>query len=89
MAVHSVAKRCGDNQVASLALEKARDLELSSSSSASCSSLLYGNSGGSSGSESCSSHSCSTCFSDSDSATGSEHEDDGGREMLHFGYTSS
>ncbi|XP_045581658.2 WD repeat-containing and planar cell polarity effector protein fritz homolog isoform X2 [Procambarus clarkii] len=71
MAVHSVAKRRGDNQIATTALENARDLESSCSSSASCSSVLYGESGASSGSESCS-ESCSTCFSDSGSASGSE-----------------
>ncbi|XP_069939077.1 LOW QUALITY PROTEIN: WD repeat-containing and planar cell polarity effector protein fritz homolog [Cherax quadricarinatus] len=74
MAVHIVAKRNGDNQIATTALENARELESSCSSSASCSSVLYGESSTSSGSESCS-ESCSTCFSDSGSPCGSESGD--------------
>ncbi|XP_071537938.1 WD repeat-containing and planar cell polarity effector protein fritz homolog isoform X2 [Panulirus ornatus] len=76
MAVHSVAKRRRDNQIATLALENARDLESSCSSSESCSSVLYGESGASSGSESCS-ETCSTCFSDSGSVNGSDFSSHG------------
>ncbi|KAK7073683.1 hypothetical protein SK128_025322 [Halocaridina rubra] len=71
MAVHSVAKRRNDQQIAASAIENARALESSCTSSESCSSVLYGDSGPSSGSESCS-DSCSTCFSDSGSISGSE-----------------
>ncbi|XP_042219187.1 WD repeat-containing and planar cell polarity effector protein fritz homolog isoform X2 [Homarus americanus] len=72
MAVNTVARRLGDSQIATTALENARDLESSCSSSASCSSVLYGESGAGSASESCS-ESCSTCFSDSGSASGSDY----------------
>ncbi|XP_064115601.1 WD repeat-containing and planar cell polarity effector protein fritz homolog isoform X2 [Macrobrachium nipponense] len=71
MAVHSVAKRRNDHQIAASSLENARALESSCGSSDSCSSVLYGDSGPSSASESCS-ESCSTCFSDSGSVSGSE-----------------
>ncbi|XP_042879411.1 WD repeat-containing and planar cell polarity effector protein fritz homolog isoform X2 [Penaeus japonicus] len=73
MAVHSVAKQRGESQIAATALQNARDLE-SSCSAGSCSSVLYGESDASTASESCS-ESCSTCFSDSDSVSGSDYSD--------------
>ncbi|KAK8386319.1 hypothetical protein O3P69_010769 [Scylla paramamosain] len=63
MAVHSVAQRRGEAQLAVAALENARRLESSCGSSASCNSLLYDGSERNT-SESCR-ESCSTCFSGS------------------------
>ncbi|KAG0713907.1 WD repeat-containing and planar cell polarity effector protein fritz [Chionoecetes opilio] len=74
LAVHSVAQRRGEAQLAAAALENARGLESSCGSSASCSSLLYGGSDRNA-SESCG-ESCSTCFSGSPS----EAEDEMGEE---------
>lgn len=73
MAVHSVAKQRGENQIAATALQNAQDLE-SSCSAGSCSSVLYGESDATTASESCS-ESCSTCFSDSGSVSGSDYSD--------------
>lgn len=89
MAVHSVAKQRGENQIAATALQNAQDLE-SSCSAGSCSSVLYGESDATTASESCS-ESCSTCFSDSGSVSGSDYSDheiredcggDGGLEVV-------
>lgn len=71
LAVQYVAKRRGDTQVAATALQSARDLE-SCASSDSCSSVLCGESDAISG-ESCT-ESCSTCFSDSASASDSDDQ---------------
>lgn len=72
LAVHSMAQRRGETQIAAAALENAHSLESSCGSSASCSSLLYGGSDGNT-SESCG-DSCSTCFSRSPSEGEEEEE---------------
>lgn len=76
LAIHSVAQRRGEAQLAAAALENARGLESSCGSSASCSSLLYGGSDRNF-SESCG-ESCSTCFSGSPS----EGEEETGKEEM-------